>query len=125
VRFADGASEFLMKNNALYQAMFPSTSSSPKKFLHGGIMRYLWRPRLWFQHEGMHVDVRLADLLMMLVVFGCEVLVCSIQAIPPGFCRMQELGLQTGQYVGVHIRRGDKGEWRAILKRDQRCVTIF
>ena len=25
---------------------------------------------------------------------------------------MLELNLRTGQYVGVHIRRGDKGEWR-------------
>jgi hypothetical protein len=38
---------------------------------------------------------------------------------------MQELNLQIGQYVGVHIRRGDKGIWWAMLAREMCRVTIF
>jgi len=76
LKWEDGASEMLMQNNELYRDAFPNTTWPAKKFLHGGIMRYLWRPRLWLQHEGR--------------------------------CRLLELNLRTGQYVGVHIRRGDK-----------------
>jgi hypothetical protein len=117
----------LMKNNPLYQATFPLSSYSSKKFLHGGIMRYLWRPRLWFQHEGTGPD---RMLLTFFIAFGylcCSSFACivTIHAIPPGFCRMQELNLQIGQYVGVHIRRGDKGIWWAMLARDMCRVTFF
>ena len=37
---------------------------------------------------------------------------------------MQELNLQPGQYIGVHIRRGDKGA-RAALTLNWCFVTVF
>jgi hypothetical protein len=74
LKWEDGVSEMLQQRNEHYRAA--SNHVPAKIFLHGGITRYLWRPRLWVQHETL--------------------------------CRMHELNLQPGQYIGVHIRRGDK-----------------
>ena len=68
--FADGASELLMQNNALYRSTFPNTSWPAKKFLHGGITRYLWRPRLWLQHEGGGCTAHKQAFWWCLFVFG-------------------------------------------------------
>ena len=48
----------------------------------------------------------------------------SIHSVPTGFCRMLELNLRSGQYVGVHIRRGDKGQWR-VDNTGTRTVSLF
>lgn len=117
----------LMQNNALYRETFSSSSYPPKRFLHSGIMRYLWRPRLWFRHEGNRAEllVMLAFLPDCFVNLHCACFARQRAIISPGYCRMQELNLHPGQYIGVHIRRGDKGDDVGNTDSQSACVTVF